>query len=392
MYRLLILLLLFFYIHRIYTQQLAPYEIYGYGKYLFNTIKIPYFRDRFYDQLVHVRLNFRWYPTDPLTAAMELRLRAYYGDSVEQLPGFKELNREEYEFNNLREELFSTKRSYSYLEIDRLYLDYQINTANVTLGRQRIAWGTSLVWNVIDLYNPMSILEFDYEELPAVDALRVQYYTGPVSKIEIAYKPAHDIYHTTLAALWSFNKMRYDFFLITALWNKRKTIGFAWSGDVYGGGFRGEALITEPPYQRSFSLNTNNIFIKKQNMMFTFVLSGDYTFKNSLYLHTELLHNNYGIREKAGQYVLQASDLGMFSPALWTIYQEISYDITPLIRGSFFTLFNLYDRSLLLAPSINYNLFTNLEVYLLGYQGSGDSQTEYGSMGNYFLFRLKYSF
>ena len=126
--------------------------------------------------------------------------------------------------------------------------------------------------------------------------------------------------------------------------------------------------------------------------MFTFVISGDYTFKNSCYLHTELLFNNYGIREKAGPYMLQASDLDMFSPALWTIYQEVFYDITPLLRGSLFALCNPYDRSLLLVPSVSYNLFTNLEVYLLGYRGIGDRQTEYGSMGNYFLFRLKYSF
>jgi hypothetical protein len=390
--RSLILLLLSFHIHSVYPQQPASYEIYGYGKYALSTSEIPYFQNRFYDQLVHARLNSRWYPTDQLTGAMELRLRAYYGDSVEHLPGFKDLSQIEYEFNDLGKELFSTQRSYGYLEIDRFYLDYQINAVNLTLGRQRIAWGTSLVWNVIDLFNPMSILEFDYEERPAVDALRLQYYTGPLSKIEIACKPAHDIYHSTTAALWSFNKARYDFFIITALWNKRQTVGFAWSGDIYGGGFRGEVLIAESPYQRSLFYHPDNIFLKKEKMMFTFVLSGDYTFKNSLYLHTELLHNNYGIKDKSGQYNLQASEAGMFSPALWSVYQEVSYNITPLIRGSFFTLFNPYDRSQLLVPSVSYNLFTNLEVYLLGYQSSGNRQTEFGSMGNYFSLHLKYSF
>jgi hypothetical protein len=392
MYKTVRLILLGFFLITVYSQEMASYEIYGYFKYLFSTFEMPYLEGRFYDHLLHARLNSRWYPTNDLTGALELRARGYYGDSVEKYPGYKESVTTEYEFNNLGGEVFSTERSFAYLEIDRLYFDYQISTMNITLGRQRIAWGTSLVWNVIDLFNPMSILDFDYEELPAADAARVQYYTGPVSKLEVAYKPAKDIYATTVAGLWAFNSWQYDFFLIAALVNNRRAIGGAWSGAIQGGGFRGEVLLSDPP-QMSFEYpDAGNIYLTKNNTMITFVLSGDYTYSNSLYLHSEVLFNNYGVKEDGGPYFYQALAAGIYSPACWSLFQEVSYDITPLLRGSFFLMYNPYDFSALIAPSLSYSLTTNIELLFMGYLTAGSDVTEFGSFGNYLFTRLKYSF
>jgi hypothetical protein len=374
------------------TQEMASYDIYGYSKYLFSTLEMPYLEGRFYDHLLHTRLNARWYPMHNLTGALELRLRGYYGDSVEKYPGFTESIVTEYPFNNLGRELFSTERSFAYLEIDRLFFDYQLSNMNITLGRQRIAWGTSLVWNVIDLFNPMSILDFDYEEMPAADAARVQYYTGPVSRLELAYKPAETIYGSTVAGLWGFNARQYDFFLLAALVNNRRAIGGAWSGAIHGGGFRGELLLSDPP-KKSFAYpDETNIYITKNNIMFTFVLSGDYTYSNSFYVHSEILYNNYGITEDGGRYFFQALAAGMYSPARWSLFQEVAYDISPLLRGSFFVLFNPYDYSSLMAPSLRYSLSTNAELYLMGYITTGSETTEFGSLGNYLFTRLKYSF
>jgi hypothetical protein len=392
MYKILSLVLLFLRMTSIFSQDMASYDLYGYTKYLFSTSDLPFMESRMYDHLLHARLNTRWYPTKYVTGGLELRLRGYYGDSVEKYPGFKESVVTEYNFNNLGGELFSSSRSFAYLEIDRLFVDYQLNQMTTTLGRQRIAWGTSLVWNVIDLFNPMSILEFDYEELPAADAVRMQYYTGPVSRLEVAYKPAKDIYGTTIAALWAFNAQQYDFFLLAGLVNNRRAVGGAWSGSIHGGGFRGELLISDPPEKSTASPDVANIYLVQDKAMITWVLSGDYTFRNSFYLHSEVLYNNYGITEAGGLYFNQALAVGMFSPARWALFQEVSYDITPLLRGSFFVLFNPYDYSSLLAPALRYSLSTNTELYLMGYITTGSETTEFGSFGNYVFTRLKYSF
>lgn len=66
--------------------------------------------------------------------------------------------------------------------------------------------------------------------------------------------------------------------------------------------------------------------------------------------------------------------------------------ITPLIRGSIFTIINLNDHSFVLVPSISYSVITNLDLYLIGLFFNGDDLTEYGSFGHYFYARLKWSF
>ena len=102
--------------------------------------------------------------------------------------------------------MWNSKSTLGYLEVDRLYFDWNLNKLQLTLGRQRVAWGTCWVWNPTDIFNPLNVLDFDYEELPSTDAIRLQYYTGAVSKFEIAYKPAKENRNQILAGLWSINK------------------------------------------------------------------------------------------------------------------------------------------------------------------------------------------
>ena len=82
----------------------------------------------------------------------------------------------------------------------------------------------------------------------------------------------------------------------------------------------------------------------------------------------------------------------MLSPARWSVFQEFSYDITPLIRGSILGIFNPDDFSYIVMPSITWSVITNLDLMLIGYYSYGDPLSEWGDTGNAFISRLKYSF
>ena len=138
--------------------------------------------DRLNDHLLHSRFNSKWYATDAITAALELRFRAFYGESVEKIPSFKEFIQTPRDYVKLDAFLWESEKSIGYLEVDRLWLDWYTQDLQVTVGRQRVAWGTSWVWNPTDIFNPLDVLDFDYEERPATDAIRLQYYTGAVTK------------------------------------------------------------------------------------------------------------------------------------------------------------------------------------------------------------------
>lgn len=376
--------------------QLSDFGYDGYVKYLFSSSRLPNVEERFIDHLIHSRLNTKWYATSSLTAAMDLRFRVFYGDLVANTPDFVKLIRTPYEFVDLGVEFWESKYSVGYLEVDRLWLDWIKNDFELTVGRQRIAWGTCWVWNPTDIFNPFDVLDFDYEERPAVDAIRTQYYTGAVTKVEVAYQPAKESENQILAGLWSVNEWNYDFNFIAGMRFKRWLAGFSWVGDILSAGFRGEILVSQAPNKP----DTNSIYIETaepslsswDKPMLAAALSGDYTFPNTFYIHTEILYNNNGKTSNTFLFLPEAYSLGMLTAARWSIYQEFAYDITPLIRGSLFGIFNPNDGSYAIIPSVTYSLLTNLDLLFIAQVFEGDKLTEFGEYGSSFFFRIKYSF
>jgi len=389
------LLLIFFPLTQT-SAQPSQFDYNGYAKYLFSSSKYPRIEDNLDDHLIHLRLNTKWYATQNITAALELRFRAFYGESVEKIPHYKELIQTPHDFVDLDVFLWESDKSLGYLEVDRLWLDYYKDNLQVTLGRQRVAWGTCWVWNPTDLFNPLNVLDFDYEERPATDAIRVQYYTGPVTKLDVAYKPAKDPNNQILSGLWSLNKWNYDFNMIAGMRFKRWLAGLSWAGDILDAGFRGEVLVSQAPNQ----LDTNSVYqqIGEKSLsswnkpIVSAALSGDYTFQNTFYIHTEILYNNIGKTSNTFLFQPEANKLGLLSAARWEIYQEFAYDITPLLRGSLFGIFNPNDKSFVIVPSISYSVITNLDIFLISMFFEGNPLTEYGEYGTSFFARIKFSF
>lgn len=389
------LLLIFFPLTQT-SAQLSQFDYNGYAKYLFSSSKYPRIEDNLDDHLIHLRLNTKWYAIQNITAALELRFRAFYGESVEKIPHYKELIQTPHDFVDLDAFLWESDKSLGYLEVDRLWLDYYQGNLQVTLGRQRVAWGTCWVWNPTDLFNPLNVLDFDYEERPATDAIRVQYYTGPVTKLDVAYKPAKDPNNQILSGLWSLNKWDYDFNMIAGMRFKRWLAGFSWAGDILDAGFRGEFLVSQAPNQ----LDTNSVYqqIGEKSLsswnkpIVSAALSGDYTFPNTFYIHTEILYNNIGKTSNTFLFQPEANKLGLLSAARWEIYQEFAYDITPLLRGSLFGIFNPNDKSFVIVPSLSYSVVKNLDLFLICMFFEGNPLTEYGEYGTSFFARIKFSF
>ncbi len=153
--------------------------------------------------------------------------------------------------------------------------------------------------------------------------------------------------------------------------------------------FRGELLVSQG---KEITLPFSNDTFGSADPIYSFVLSGDYTFPNSFYIHTELLHNNIGVEDQTSLYQQQALDLGLLTAAKWSVYQEFAYDISPLMRGTIFGLFNPNDKSYVIVPSVTYSVVTNLDLLLLGMFFNGNALTEYGDYGSTLFIRLKYSF
>jgi hypothetical protein len=378
--------------------QLSPWDFGGYAKdlitYTDGTIgglPIAYGE---WQNSAQLRLNLSWYPAMNYTATVQGRSVITYQKNIKSLNrllGFFETDTYYFDF---KYEYDNAEDWYAFSEIDRLHFMYTWQDLNIITGRQRIAWGTCLVWNPTDLFNPFNILDFDYEERPGTDALQVQYYTGPLSQFNVAITPGRTRDQVIYAGRYVTNWRSYDFSLIAGWQKNSLRLAGSWAGQLYDGGFRGEVLFTDPDmHYRIFSFEDFGFISRSVTDPFwTIAVSYDYTFKNSFYIHSEYLYNGLGTTDNAGARRYEIIYTGELTPARHSVFQEFAYQITPLLRGNIFVILNPTDHSWIAAPSLQYSLGNNWELYLLAFPSGGAQNTEYGGYPDQYFGRLKVAF
>ncbi len=381
------ILLMVFVFMRLYSQNFA---VGGYAKFLFNTSDFISSRGSA-NFMLHSRLNLKFYPTDKINFNAGIRNRVIVGTSPSSIIGYTGNGFGDEYFLKLDGFIWKKEKSVNHIEVDRLYLSFQFSKFDISLGRQRIAWGTSWVWNITDLLNPLSILEFDYEEKPAVDAFRFQFFLSPLSKFDFAYKPSKRSKNSSTLFQFSTNFCRWDFHILSGVHRSRFVLGASYAGDIfYGAGFRGEIIYVKNPTKINADFLTD--LANENRDQISFVVSLDYTFKNSLYLHWEALFNNIGKRDKIQMYLFDALKLGLLSPSRWNLFYQAGYNLTELARGDIIILHNPIDGSFVFLPMVNISIAENLDLSLISLVMHGDDLDEYGFNTYMFFLRLKYSF
>ncbi|MFQ5906302.1 MAG: hypothetical protein ACE5JA_06990 [bacterium] len=334
-----------------------------------------------FDNVVHTRQNVRWYPFHDITGVLELKTRLFCGEGMRKTLEFAEALGGQTDYFDWSWTPVDEENVAIISTIDRVWIDLCSGPVEATVGRQRIAWGTNLVWNPMDMFNPYSPLEFDNEERPGTDGLRVQYYTGPSSKIEAAAAPDEEFERGVAAALVKINRWQYDLHFLAGRRGKGTVIGVAWAGQIRGGGFRGEALYTYPDEDSQ---------IPDPHLVAG--VSGDYTFPNSFYVLVETLYNQRGTTGPAGgTHLTKAIAEGQLTPARSSLFGQAAYSLTPLIRGSVSGILNPHDRSWYVGPSIDWSVATDLDLTAMGLLFGGEAGTEFGDIGEIMFLRLKWS-
>jgi hypothetical protein len=334
--------------------------------------------------LIHNRINFKYFISDKLTFSTEVRNRLFMGGLVNRYANFKDIIGEDKGFLDLSYNLASGDKWFLNTTLDRLYLDYTSGNWQITLGRQRINWGVNLVWNPNDIFNAFSYFDFDYEEKPGTDALKVQYYTSETSSVELVYKFGDNTDEMALAGMYRFAKWNYDFQIIGGWVGQDIVVGGAWAGDIKGAGFRGEFSYFTP---RESGTGLKSAFIAS--------MSGDYTFTSQLYIHGGILFNSNGTTSKAGGMdILIDRDLSPrnLSLAQYSVFAQATYPVTPLLRVDFSSIVNPSDGSLFVNPGFSYSLSDNMDLMLTTQLFFGEKDSEFGNYGQIYYARLKWSF
>jgi len=331
--------------------------------------------------LLHNRLNFKYIPSDEFTVRLELRNRLYYGDGVRKITGFSNIISRDDGLFDLSWNMIDDGNVVFNSTIDRALINFTKRKWDITLGRQRVNWGMNLVWNPNDIFNTYNFLDFDYEERPGSDALRVQYYLGDFSKIELAAKKGRSKDDYIVAAMYKFNKWSYDIQLITGIYQKDWVIGTGWAGNLKNAGFKGEVSYFIP-YQAYF--NSDNILSAS--------LSVDYAFQKGLYINSSVLYNSSEENSASNLESLMYVDVNAkrLMPYKYSGFLQLSKEISPILSSSMSFIYSPTNQSIIAMPSLNYSLTTNWE---LNFTGQSFFELDgYKSLGNSIFIRFRWSF
>jgi hypothetical protein len=356
----------------------------GYVKYLPSVSFQKVNENWITDNLIHNRLNLNWDINNNITFNTQARNRIYFGETVTNFQGYSDYIDTDNGFIDMSWTLFSANSIFMVTQIDRLYLDYNINKFQITVGRQRVNWGQAFVWNPNDLFNTYSFFDFDYEEKPGSDAVRVQFYNTYSSKFDVVAKLDHNK-KVTFAGLYRFNKWQADIQFLGGYYAGTDfTLGAGFSASVLKGGLRGEVTCFHP--QNNFS-DTTTTFVAS--------LGYDYTFKNSLMILVEGLYNGYGY--KSGGFDLKEFYFMNLSPknlslTRWSFLSQLSYPITPLFKGTLAAMYSPNDNSWFVGPSAEYSLTESLYLNFFVQYFTSDTPVEQGGRGCFLFWRFKWSF
>jgi len=336
------------------------------------------------DNLVHNRVDLHWYADNYWNVHLGVRNRLLYGESVSVYRQQKSLLADRSGYFDLSKTITSGESFLVHSMIDRAAVNFTKGKWQVTAGRQRVNWGLNFVWNPNDIFNAFSYFDFDYEERPGTDALRVQYYTGSTSSAELVYKPGRRAKETIAAGLYRFNRSGYDFQLLGGIMKEDFVAGGGWSGVLGEAGFNGEvtAFIPTDGFRLSRAVVSASAGI-------------NYTFPGSLYLHGAYLLNSAGAlhTDSASSALLFSAVSAKFlSPSRHSLFAEGAFQFSPLIRGDLAGIINPSDRSFFAGPFVTFSLTNTMELLTGGQLFFGKENSLYGGYGKIIFIRFKWSF
>ncbi|MEP4533640.1 MAG: hypothetical protein ABJ004_11185 [Cyclobacteriaceae bacterium] len=333
------------------------------------------------DNLIHHRLNFAWFPNENITAKAEFRTRIFNGDLVDLVPNYGSFIDVNNDYFDLSYMPVNSNKMIIHTMIDRLYVQWNKNDWEITAGRQRINWGVNLAWNPNDLFNTYSFYDFDYEERPGSDALRIKKYTGFASEMEFAIQAADKFEDLTAAYRYQINKWNYDFQFLGGVMENHLALGTGWAGNIENVGFKGEVT-----YLNHFKNDEDGLLASA---------TVDYLFSSSLYLNGAVLFSSFG-KNNSNFFAVDTRsnlDIKSLSPYRWSSFVQASYPIHPLVNIGLSSIVFPSDGSVFINPFLTYSIIQNLDLDFISqlYFGEG-LDGKFDALSKVVYFRVKWSY
>jgi hypothetical protein len=257
-----------------------------------------------------------------------------------------------------------------YQNLDRLFLTANAPFADIYFGRQAIAWGSARVINPTDVLAPFAFTELDIEDRLGVDAIRVRVPLGFMGELDCGYVAGDDFDYANSAMYLrgKFYTYRTDVTLLAIDFRENLLLGLDMTRAVGGAGTWLEAGYTFVGAASSHDRNSSQDYLRAS-------MGADYSLRDGTYLFVEYHYSEAG-STSPDCYLSELSGVAFRDGAVYLLGQHyiipgVSYQITPLIILSGEVLTNLTDPSVLLAPTLEYNISENIYISAGAYIGFG---------------------
>ena len=395
------------------------WDLDGYVKYM-GTLSYPDSSPDSVDHLLHQRFNFEYRFDSELRLNASMRNRVFYGDSA-KIPGYGDLIGLDPGYWDMSTTWLDSNGWVGNTQFDRAYIDWKPSEFaggdwQARVGRFRINWAMSTLWNPNDIFNAYSIYDFDYEERSGADAVLISRKLGFASSLDFVYNPNVDNKLTSYAARYLTNYASWDMQFLIGKSGFDHVIGAGFAGDIGGAGFRGEFSYFDPqydywpveepvPYDSSANIPTAiNLLAnearlsngtQKLEASSVATLEMDYSFtgaKNWMFRGSVLHISEPTESDSALIYLNLPLTARTLSFTNWTSYLELGFEISPLSRLTFSTSF-YDDGSYFYGANMSYSLANEWTMLMVLQRFDGRSGSLFSQSASTLGFmQLKWSF
>jgi hypothetical protein len=330
------------------------YRFGGYYRSLFTASHSYFTGDPYGDSLNRVRLSFDGGWKQILFVHVDYDNEAHFGNLIEEPDFALDRLRQNNEYFDLLHVFVSEPHAYWDTSIYRGYLTVREGPVELTVGRQRIAWGTAHFWSPADVFNPISPLQVEADEREGADAAQLSVRMPKGFRWSVVYAPQDGIDRSTEATRIATNVHNFDVAVFAGLFAQDWMVGGTFAGQWGGAGLRGELTYT----WRGNSAESNALRL---------TFGSDYAVNSKLYVVGEYFYNPGQPPGISPGQTPNPAELLRFTNEIFTLNRHflsggVRYAITPLFQIESYAVIDAQGPGIFLMPVATYSLSNNADL------------------------------
>ena len=262
-------------------------------------------------------------------------------------------------------------------KLHRAYLKLNLPIFTFSIGRQQIRFGSGKLWNPLDILNPVSPTYVEgAEDQQGTDAVKMDVFFNEKTELTLVYDQKrmsdniNDIQYINGNSVARF-KTTFSETDVAVMggWVARKGIaGIDVSSVFFKGILRGALLFSYPEDKNwYFQLNAGYEY----NFQFGLSITGEYFYNGNG------MNANSSLKSAFTQSMFTGINQGnyyKFANQILTYNQHflglaVGYEFLPLLRGDFFTIYDIQGNGLFMTLALKYNVMENLDAVIGGMFG-----------------------